>query len=78
MAETVKIAPELQARVDSVAALSSRSTAEVITDALKHGHSLEWQERCVMRVKAGLADAEAGCYATDAGFERLRNKYRPT
>jgi predicted transcriptional regulator len=31
----------------------------------------------VERVKAGLADADAGRYATEADFERLRTKYRP-
>ncbi|MEH3146993.1 MAG: transcriptional regulator [Methylobacterium frigidaeris] len=77
MAEIVKLAPELQARIDAVAALSSRSPAEVIADALEHGHSLDWQERFVERVKAGLADADAGRYATEADFERLRTKYRP-
>ncbi|WP_298966460.1 transcriptional regulator [uncultured Methylobacterium sp.] len=77
MAGIVKLAPELQARIDAVAALSSRSPAEVIADALDHGHSLDWQERFVERVKAGLADADAGRYATEADFERLRTKYRP-
>ena len=71
MAEAVNIAHKLQARVDSVAAQSGRSPVEVIADALEHGHSLEWQERFVAPVKTGLADAEAGRYATDADLERL-------
>jgi predicted transcriptional regulator len=78
MAEALKIAPELQARVDAVAALSSRSPAEVVADALEHGHSLEWQERFVERVRAGLDDAAAGRFATPADFERLRAKYCPS
>lgn len=78
MADALKIAPELRARVDAVAARSSRSPSEVVADALEHGHSLEWQERFVERVRAGLEDADAGRFAMPADFERLRNKYRPT
>ena len=78
MAETLKIAPTLQARVDAVAALSRRTPAEVVADALEHGHSLEWQERFVKQVRAGLDDAVAGRFAEPADFERLRRKYRPS
>lgn len=76
MAQAPMIAPELQARVEALAVLSSRSPAEVVADALERGHSLEWQERFAEQVRAGLDDAAAGRFATPADFERLRNKYR--
>ena len=78
MAATMKLAPDLQRRVDAVAALSSRSPAEVVADALEYGHSLEWQERFVEQVRTGLDDAVAGRFATPADFARLRAKYRPS
>ena len=78
MVDSVKISPELQARVDALAARLHSSPAEVVADALENGHSLEWQERFVERVRAGIADADAGRFATPADFERLRNRYRPT
>ena len=78
MADTSKITPELQARVNAIAARSSRSPAEVIADALEHGHSLDWQERFVDAVAAGRADIAAGRVASAADLERVRNKYRPT
>ena len=78
MADAVKLAPALQARVDAVAALSSRSSSDVVADALEHGYSLEWQEKFVAQVQAGLDDAAAGRFATAADFARLRVKYRPS
>lgn len=77
MADVVKLAPALQARVDAVAALSSRSSSDLVADALEHGHSLEWQERFVAQVQAGLDDAAAGRFATATDFARLRAKHSP-
>ena len=45
MTITLEISDELKARVDAIAARSSLSASEVITDALENGRSLEWQER---------------------------------
>lgn len=78
MAQALKIAPDLQARVNSIAARSSRSPEEVVTDALENGHSLEWQERFIDKVNAGLVAAEAGQFASAADVERVLNKYRPS
>ena len=78
MAQELKIAPELQARVEAVAARISRSPAEVIADALEHGHSLEWQEHFTDQVMRGIAAADAGDFATAAEVDGVLNKYRPS
>ncbi|MEQ1901903.1 MAG: transcriptional regulator [Devosia sp.] len=71
------IPAHLRARVDALAARSSLSAAEVIADALENGHSLEWQERYLEKVAAGLDDADLGDFATDAEIGAGVNKYRP-
>ena len=78
MTITLDIADELKARVDAIAARSNLSASQVITDALQNGHSLEWQERFLEKVAAGLADAEHGFFASDAELAAVVNKYRPT
>lgn len=78
MADVLKIAPALQARIEAIAARSRRSPAEIVADALEHGHSLEWQERFLDKVTAGIAAADAGQFADPADVARVLNKYRPT
>lgn len=77
MSTELKIAPELQARVDAIAARSSLSAAEIVADALENGHSLEWQERFLDKVIAGIEAADRGEFAGRADVERVLNKYRP-
>ena len=77
MADVLKIAPELRARVDALAARAGMTVEQVVTDAL-NGHSLEWQETFVAKVEAGRIAADAGDFASPAEVERVRNKYRPT
>ena len=74
---TLDIPDELKARVDAIAARSNLSASQVIADALENGHSLEWQERFLAKVAAGLADADQGDFATDAEVDAVVNKYRP-
>lgn len=78
MTEPSKIVPELQARVDALAARAGRASHEVIADALENGHSLEWQERFIDKVMAGVAEADAGRFASTAEIDRVRHKYRPS
>ncbi len=78
MAESPKIAPALQARIDAIAARSRRSPADIVADALEHGHSLAWQEQFLDKVTAGIAEADAGLFASPADVSRVLNKYRPT
>lgn len=72
------IPAELQARLDSIAARSSLSAAEIIADALQHGHSLDWQERFLDKVEEGMASAERGEFASAEALARVVNKYRPS
>jgi predicted transcriptional regulator len=73
-----EITPELQARINAIAARSTMSPSQVIADALENGHSLDWQERFLDKVAEGIAAADRGEFATAADIERVRNKYRPT
>lgn len=72
----LEISPELQARIDAIAARSSLSAAEVIADALENGHSLEWQERFLDKVAEGIAAADRGQFASPDDINRVLNKYR--
>ena len=74
----LEIPAELQARIDSIAARSSLTAAEIIADALQHGHSLDWQERFLDQVQQGMAAAERGEFATPDEMARVVNKYRPS
>lgn len=78
MTTQLEITPELRARVDAIAARLGRSASEVVADALENGHSLEWQERFLDKVAAGIAAADRGEFASGADIERVRNKYRPS
>ncbi|MCR6673499.1 CopG family ribbon-helix-helix protein [Devosia ginsengisoli] len=77
MTITLDIADDLKARVDAIAARSSLSPSQVIADALENGHSLEWQERFLEKVAAGLDDADREAFATDDQLAAIVNKYRP-
>ena len=78
MTLTLEISDELKALVVAIAARSSLSASEVIADALKNGHSLEWQERFLEKVDEGLRAADRGEFASAAEVAAVANKYRPT
>jgi predicted transcriptional regulator len=78
MTLTVDIPEDLKARVDAIAARSSLSAAQIITDALQNGHSLEWQERFLDKVATGVAAANRGDFASADDVARVVNKYRPS
>ncbi|ESQ92149.1 hypothetical protein ABAC460_04480 [Asticcacaulis sp. AC460] len=72
----LNLTPELQSRIDALSTASGRSAADVISDALENGHSLEWQEQFLKKVARGIAAAERGDFASEADVERVKNKYR--
>ncbi|TGD98109.1 transcriptional regulator [Methylobacterium nonmethylotrophicum] len=61
-----------------MAARSRRSPAEVVADALEHGHSPTSQEQFLDKVAAGIAAADAGQFASTTDVARMLNTYRPT
>ena len=77
MTLTLEIPDDLRERVAAIAARSYLSMSQVIADALDNGHSLEWQERFLEKVAAGLAEADQGAFAPDRELEAVVNKYRP-
>lgn len=77
MEAATPISTELKERVDALAARTGRLAAEVVADALEHGHSLEWQEHFIARVEAGIAAADRGDFAAPQDIERVLDKYRP-
>jgi predicted transcriptional regulator len=76
MTITFDMPDDLKARVDAIAARSNLSPSEIIADALENGHSLEWQEQFLDKVARGLAEADAGEFASDDDVRAVRNKYR--
>lgn len=76
MSQSNPITPESKQRIGSIAARSGQTAADIITDALENGHSLDWQERFLERVAKGVAVADNGEFATAAEIERVQNKYR--
>lgn len=68
----------LRDRVEAIAKRSNLTPSQVISDALQHGHSLEWQERFLARVEAGRDDADKGNFANDDELARVVGKYRPS
>ncbi len=77
MTMELEITQELQSRIASIAARSSRSVSEVVAEALENGRSLDWQEWFLDKVAQGIAAADRAEFASSADLERVRNKYRP-
>lgn len=75
MTLTLDIPPDLLARVDALARRSGMTPSQVVADAL-HGRSLEWQERFIEKVSAGLAAADAGDFAAPGEVAQVLAKYR--
>lgn len=71
------IPQSLRDRVEAIALRSNQTASQVITDALENGHSLEWQERFLDQVEAGIADADNGDFASDEEIRTMLNRYQP-
>ncbi|WP_233280543.1 transcriptional regulator [Devosia rhizoryzae] len=72
----LNLSEETQGRVAAIAARTNLTVEQIVVDALENGHSLEWQERFLEKVAAGLADAREERFATDDEVDRVVNKYR--
>ena len=72
---TVRIDPEKQQWIDQLARQLDRSRHYIVGQAIEEfldAHA--WQ---VEKIKAGLAAADRGEFATDAEMEQVFNRYRP-
>lgn len=73
----LNVTPELQRRIEALAARSNLTADQVVLDALENGHSLEWQERFIDKVALAIDAADRDDFATADDIEAVRNKYRP-
>ena len=72
---TVRIDPEKQQRIDQLAQQLDRSRNYIVGQAIEEfleAHA--WQ---IEKIRAGLAAAESGEFATDTEMEQVFNRYRP-
>lgn len=77
MKSSIELSDDLDRRLNFLADRTNRSRGQIIEDALSHGRSLASQERWIAGVEAGLADAEAGNFASEAAISELMRKYDP-
>lgn len=78
MSLVLDIPDSLRDRVEAIAKRSNLTPSQVISDALQNGHSLEWQERFLAKVEAGLDDADNGNFVSDEDLAFVLGKYRPS
>lgn len=77
MRSSIELSEDLDRRLERLSARSQRSRSAIIEDALSHGRSLDWQERWIAGVQAGLADADEGKFAAESEIADVLNKYGP-
>jgi predicted transcriptional regulator len=72
---TVRIPSELQDRLDAIAEAIDRPRSWIVNRALEaFVESESWQ---IEEIKRGLAEADAGEFATEAEIEAAFEKWRP-
>jgi predicted transcriptional regulator len=71
---TIRVSPELQDRLDAIAAAIDRPRSWVVNRALEaFVQSETWQ---IEEIKRGLTEADAGEFATDAEVEATFEKWQ--
>ncbi len=75
MKSTIELPEDIKRRLDILAERSNLTPSRIIEDALSHGRSLAWQEKWASGVRAGLAEADAGEFATEEEINVVLNKY---
>lgn len=70
---TVRLPAELKAKIDALAKNTERSRSRVINEAVEN--YVAYNERFIEQVKVGIADADAGRFASpqevEATFKKL-------
>lgn len=75
MKSSVELSNDLSRRIDRLAERTRLTRSQIVEDALSNGRSLDWQEKWVAGVQAGIQDADEGNFVTDAEIADVLNKY---
>ena len=70
---TVRLPEHLRKRMDRLAASTERSRSWLTVDAIRS--YLEAQEWQVQEIEAGIAEADAGEFASDAEVQDVRSRW---
>ncbi len=71
---TVRVPAEMKERLERLAEATSRSKSWLATDAL--GRYLELEEWQIAETQAGLREADAGDFASDAEVQAVFSRWR--
>jgi predicted transcriptional regulator len=71
---TIRVSSELQDRLDAIADAIDRPRSWVVNRALEA--FVECEARQIEEIKRGLAEADAGDFATDAEVEAIFEKWQ--
>jgi predicted transcriptional regulator len=75
MKNAIDLPDDISRRIDRLAERTSLTRSRIVEDALSHGRSLAWQEKWIVGVQAGIADADEGEFASPAEIDALLTRY---
>ncbi len=75
MKSTIDLPEDLSRRIDIVAQRTNLTRSRIVEEALAHGRSIAWQEQWIAGVKAGLADADSGNFASEDDIAAVLSRY---
>ncbi|WHA41548.1 CopG family ribbon-helix-helix protein [Agrobacterium larrymoorei] len=75
MKSTIQLPDDIDQRIDYVAAQTNLTRSQIVEEALSFGRSLAWQEQWIAGVKAGIADADKGDFASEAEIAAVLGRY---
>ncbi len=75
MKSTIQLPDDIDQRIDYVAAQTNLTRSQIVEEALSFGRSLAWQEQWIAGVKAGIADADKGDFASEDEIAAVLGRY---
>lgn len=75
MKSTIQLPDDIDQRIDYVAAQTNLTRSQIVEEALSFGRSLAWQEQWIAGVKAGIADADNGDFASEDEIAAVLGRY---
>ncbi|QCI96909.1 CopG family ribbon-helix-helix protein [Agrobacterium larrymoorei] len=75
MKSTIQLPDDIDRRIDYVAAQTNLTRSQIVEEALSFGRSLAWQEQWIAGVKAGIADADKGDFASEDEIAAVLGRY---